>query len=253
MNAPSTDCSTCRVLLGGYVLEALEPDETEAVRAHIATCHECAAELAQLAELPVLLDTVVGHEDLTSESPPVGLEEAVLDRFASEHRPRQAPADPRRARLRAVLARLRRPLPAAVAGAAAAAAITLAIFAIGPGGGSRAQDGYQAHLTGSPAAPGATAFARLDTFSQGTRVHLHVSGLKGSPDAVYELWCVRDDGDKVSAGTFRVDGRGRASVSLTTGALVGEYHRLSVERESFGPSGMSGRQVLGGDIQYGRF
>jgi anti-sigma factor RsiW len=55
MNAGST-CNELRPLLGGYVFEALEPDESAAVRAHLADCPACAAEFASLAELPHLLD-----------------------------------------------------------------------------------------------------------------------------------------------------------------------------------------------------
>jgi anti-sigma factor RsiW len=49
---PALTCNELRPLLGGYVFEALEPDEAEAVRAHLPGCPACAAELASLAELP---------------------------------------------------------------------------------------------------------------------------------------------------------------------------------------------------------
>jgi len=40
----SAACSECRTLLGGYVLGAIEPDEADAVRRHLAECAECAIE-----------------------------------------------------------------------------------------------------------------------------------------------------------------------------------------------------------------
>jgi hypothetical protein len=91
------------------------------------------------------------------------------------------------------------------------------------------------------------AYAKLSTFESGTQVRLKASGLGGPPGAVYELWCVYPDGSKVSAGTFRADGSGRAVASMTTAARVGEYHHLSVEQRL---PGRDGRRVLAGDIAY---
>jgi anti-sigma-K factor RskA len=79
---------------------------------------------------------------------------------------------------------------------------------------------------------------------------LAVHGLHGSPDSLYELWCLRDDGSKVSAGTFRVDANGNADVNLTTAAVPGEYHRLSVERRPLTAADGPGQPVMAGDIQY---
>jgi anti-sigma-K factor RskA len=251
-----TACSECRTLIGGYILGALEPDEAASVARHITECSDCASEYERLADIPDLL-TLVGADETAAEAPPAALEEAVLDRFAREHRPQRAPEPRRRRRRDAIRERLaalgrslRRPLPAAAVGALSAAAVAAALIVAGPlsSGGDRdgwePGDTYQANLTGSPAAPGARAFAKLETTSAGTRVWLHVRGLRGNPDDLYELWCVRDDGTKVSAGTFRVNARGQAAVDLTTGAVPGEYHRMSVERKP-------GERVLAGEIQYG--
>jgi hypothetical protein len=250
-------CNECRTLLGGYVLHALEPDEQESVRRHLATCPTCAAEHGQLAGVPAILDTT-GAVESSTERPPAALEEAVLDRFAREHpgHPPEEPVDaaigpPARARIRDGLRRrLARPLPAALTGAVAAAAITAALIVLPGGGDHPSGEQYQASLAGSPAAPGASASAKLQVFSSGTLVRLSVRGLHSSPDTVYELWCIRDDGAKVSAGTFRTDASGRADVSLTTAAIPGEYHRLGVERRSLSPAGPSGTSVMAGEIQY---
>jgi anti-sigma-K factor RskA len=252
MTPSRTACSECRTLIGGYVLGALEPDDAAAVARHITECSDCAAEYERLADIPDLL-SLAGADETSAEAPPAALEEAVLDRFAREHRAQRAPKRRRRDAIRARLAALgrslRRPLPAAAVGALSAAAVAAALVVAGPlGGGSgdgwEAGDTYQANLNGSPAAPGAHAFAKLETTSAGTRVWLHVRGLRGNPDDLYELWCVRDDGTKVSAGTFRVNARGQAAVDLTTGAVPGEYHRMSVERKP-------GERVLAGEIEYG--
>jgi anti-sigma-K factor RskA/putative zinc finger protein len=238
-------CNECRTLLGGYVLHALEPDEDETVRRHLAECAACAAEHGQLMSIPSILDTA-GADETPVENPPAALEEAVLDRFAREHPGHPSEGPPTgartRGRIRAAFRPLTRPLPAAIAGAVAAAAVTAALIAL-PGGGSSDGELYQARLAGSPAAPGATASAQLKVLEEGTRVNLSVRGLHGNPSSVYELWCIRDDGQKVSAGTFRTDASGRANVNLTTAAVPGDYHRLGVERKP-------GVNVMAGEIQF---
>jgi anti-sigma-K factor RskA len=235
-------CNECRTLLGGYVLHALEPDEAETVHRHLAECAACAAEHGQLMSIPSILDSA-GAEETPVEHPPATLEEAVLDRFAREHPGHPSARPPKRVRdrLRAAFRPLARPLPAAIAGAVAAAAVTAALIALP--GGSQDSELYQASLAGSSAAPGATASAHLKVLDEGTRVNLRVRGLRGSPGAVYELWCIRDDGQKVSAGTFRTDASGRADVNLTTAAVPGEYNKLGVERKP-------GVSVMAGEIQF---
>jgi hypothetical protein len=251
MNSPPAACAECRELIGGYVLDALEPDEMSSVRRHLAECPECAAEHATLADIPVLLD-LAGATETAYEHPPAELEEAVLDRFARDH-PAAAPASGRRRRLRALAQPLRRPIPAAAAAALATAAVAVVIALTVGGAGSGSGETFEASLSGGPAVPTATATARLQTVDSGTRVALRVNGLKGRPNDLYELWCVRDDGTKISAGTFRVDARGHARVNLTTAATVGDYHRLSVERIAQPPAQAAGRRVMTGEIQYGTY
>jgi anti-sigma factor RsiW len=245
MSAQSTACAECRQLVGGYILGALEPDEEATVRRHLATCSGCAAEHERLSGLPTLL-TLVGSEESAAEHPPAALEEAVLDRFAREHRADRISRSPvrgkTRARLAALTRPLRRPLPAAVAGAltAAAAAAAIVVFT---GNSAPEQHVYGARLHGTTLETQARAYARLQSSDSGTRVWLKVHGLQGSTDDLYELWCVKDDGTKISAGTFRVDPRGNAVVNLTTAAVPGQYHLMSVERKP-------GQRVMVGSIQY---
>jgi Anti-sigma-K factor rskA/Putative zinc-finger len=240
-------CNECRTLLGGYVLHALEPDEAETVRLHLAECASCAAEHADLVDIPSLLDAA-GSEETPTPHPPAALEEAVLDRFAREHPGASTSTSPPRRRirdrLRSALKPFSRPIPAALAGATAAAAVTAALIVL-PGGSHDSTELYHASLAGSPAAPGATASARLEVLEAGTHVNLSVHGLRGSPGSVYELWCIRDDGRKVSAGTFRTDASGNADVNLTTAAIPEEYHRLGIERKP-------NVNVMAGEVQFPR-
>jgi hypothetical protein len=254
-------CADCRELVGGYVLNALEPDEAEAVRTHLATCDRCAAEHGELTPLPTMLD-LAGSADAVPERPPPTLEEAVLDRFARESaghaarrrwRPRR-PAAPRMS-LRGLRSR---PLATAVAGAVLGAAVAVGVVAATSGENAGRQKGpltaaqpvadtYTATLAPQPAAPHASAAATLTTFSAGTRIHMEVHGLPAG--AVYELWCLRDDGARISAGTFRVDSAGRADIRLTTAAMPDQYHRLAVERRPWGTdSPARGKRVLAGVI-----
>jgi hypothetical protein len=203
-----TSCAHVRPLLGGYVLGGLEPDEEAAVRAHLETCPGCAREHARLAPLPALLDRARGLE-----IPEPRGEERLLDAVAAERGPTTLAA--RRTGRRRALA----------GGALAlAAALALALVLVLPG-----RSGYEVALRGTPVAPRASATATLRAVDGGTRVRLDVRGLPAGSRAVYEVRCSAP-GWSASAGTFRVDASGRASLVLTTAARQGEYDRIEVVR-----------------------
>jgi anti-sigma-K factor RskA len=227
-----SDCASFRVLLGGYVLDALEPDEKAAVTRHLESCPRCSREHAELAGTPALL-AMLDRPDAVPASPPPALEEAVLDRFARERRdlaPRRAP---RRWSWRAGLA-------AAAAAAVAGALVLSGLFS------SSSDESAFAHVR-LHGAGGATADAYLRALRAGTGVRLSVAGLPATRGRVYELWCVADDGRLISGGTFRVDKRGRAHVSMTSAARPGEYELMLVTRRS---DGERGRRVLAGKVDY---
>jgi hypothetical protein len=111
-------------------------------------------------------------------------------------------------------------------------------------------DTYQARLTGLAPVPAARASAKLESTGSGTSVHLDVRNLRSPrPGTVYELWCIGDDGTKISAGTFRVDSKGHAYAVLTTAAIPGTYHRMSIERRTSARA-VRGEPVMAGEIQY---
>jgi hypothetical protein len=237
-------CTHVREELGGYVLDALEPSEREAVSAHLGTCRECAAEYARLAGLPALLRHADGLE---IPAAPAAVEERVLDRLAQDRgrRPRRG-----RAGMLGLLARPRRWRPdlrfrrgrGAIAAAIAGAALGAGITALAVGGDAGAPIGqYALQLRGDE---GATARARLDPGQGGTEVHLWVRGLPPGAEAVYEVRCERP-GWSASAGTFRADAKGRAYVVLTTAARIGEYERIRVVRRS----DPRDTDVMSGEIQ----
>jgi anti-sigma factor RsiW len=228
-----SECASYRELLGGYVLGALEPGETETVRRHLEACPRCRREHAELAGVPAVLD-LLDTPEAVPEAPPPELEEAILDRFARERR-RLAPI--RLPRRRGWGLRL------GVAGAAAALVGALALAGVFSSSGDESAFA-RVSLHG---AGGAAAEADLRALRAGTGVHLTASGLPAGRGRVYELWCVADNGHWISGGTFRVDDRGRARVSLTSAARPGEYEVMLVTRRA---GNDRGRRVLVGKVEY---
>ena len=83
-----TGCDHVRPDIGAYVLGGLEPAEEAAVREHLATCSDCAAEHASLAGLPRLLALAAPMAE--AGPPPPAVEERVLDAIAGERPQRRA-------------------------------------------------------------------------------------------------------------------------------------------------------------------
>ena len=213
-----TDCAAVRDDLGGYVLDALEPAERDAVAAHLATCPACARRHAELAGLPQLVATAKGLE---IPPPPPQVEERLLDTVA-----RERPRSRRRRRRRLRFTRGVALAAGAVLGAAVAA---LALQLTDDGGGTPA-DGYAVAMRGTS---GASARAALEPDRGGTELRLSVRGLPPGGEVVYEVLCERP-GWSASAGTFRADARGRAYLRLNTAARLGEYESIRVVRRTRG-------------------
>jgi hypothetical protein len=214
-------CRDLRPLLGAYVLGALEPEEAEEVRAHVAACPACAAEHARLAPLPGLITLAEGATRAAEEPLPAAIEERLLDTIASE-----APRRPERRRRRFAWGRR-----GVVAGLLASTAVAVAIAVAVATGGSEYGPAIPMRATSAPT--GATAYAQLESISGGTAMRLHVTGLGGDPAAVYEVHCDAPDWS-ASAGTFRVNRSGDATVELTTAPRHGEYDHIRVLRRTGG-------------------
>jgi anti-sigma-K factor RskA len=253
-------CPTHGPLVGGYALGALEPDEMEQMRRHVAECPRCGPEADRLAALPGLLDRIApGDVPPPSLSPEV--EEAVLDRFARERREEAAEQAARsRRRLGGRFGRrsttpagrrpaLLAPRPLAIA-AASLVALVLALALLLPLGGDDGGAPAYASVSLDPMAGGsASATAELGEVPAGTRIRLETRGLPAGSE--YEVWCIRSDGRWVSGGTFWPDRRGRAEAELTAAVRPGDYHRMVVTRRPEG-AGRSerGPAVLDGALRY---
>lgn len=227
-------CVTHGELVGGYVLGALEPAEMGEMRRHVAGCPACGPEVRRMAALPALLDTVQpGDVPPPTASPEV--EEAILDRFVREHRPRAAP---------------RRRLLAVGAAAVAVAAAVVALLLLPLGDDERSSAYASARLAPLDAGSTARATAYVDAVSAGTRVTLGARGL-AEGGATYELWCVRANGEWVSGGTFRSGPDGRARAQLTAAVKPGDYHVIVITRATrSSPDSGRGAALLRGKLHY---
>jgi Putative zinc-finger len=213
------NCEQLRSALGAYVLGGLDPDEAAAVRRHLETCEECAAERDALAPLPGLLSLAGGAERATAEPLSPAFEERLLDAYA-----RDKSTFPRR---RFAWRRLRPRFLAIGAVGAAAAAAAVAIAVVG-GQEEQPTPRYEVSFQNVSGPQAARAHANLESDDEGTEVHLSVSGLPAE-NAVYEVLCDAEEWT-ATAGTFRTDADGRAYVVLTTALRKGEYNAIRIVR-----------------------
>ena len=223
-------CRTHADEIGPYVLGALEPDEMEAMRRHLAGCSRCATEVQSLAGIPALLDSASADAEIATPAP--GLEEEVLDRFVRE---RAASRRPRRRWPRLAIP--------AIAVAALIAGILIAAL---PSGTDPAY--AKADLWSLPAGGGAGGSAQAAEVDGGTRVKLRAHDLPVSRGRAYELWCVRTDGRWVDGGTFRARSDGTAAAELTAAVHPGDYHVVVITRRSSGD--LRGAEVMRGKLVY---
>src|SRR5205807_4277357 len=108
-SAPSmADHPVPRPDLAGYVLQALEPDASQAFAAHLRDCHVCAEEVAALDHLPALLAEAAPPVEV-----PVDLEARTFARIEDEARRGTGARDAGRAQTRRVGGSLQRMLAVA--------------------------------------------------------------------------------------------------------------------------------------------
>jgi anti-sigma-K factor RskA len=223
-------CRSHAEQVGPYVLGALEPDEMEEMRAHIAGCPRCATEVRSLSELPALLDLVQADAQVAVPSP--ALEDEVLDRFVRE-RARSAPRRRRWPRL-------------AIPAVAVAALLAALLVVVLPGDTNTAY--AHAELWSLPAGGGAAGTADVAEVDAGTRVNLHADHLPVQSGKAYELWCVRTDGRWINGGRFYARSDGTAAAELVAAVKPGDYHVVVITHRS--DRGRRGAEVMRGKLNY---
>lgn len=199
---------TCRMddYLGAYVLAALEPDEDQAVHAHLTGCRACREEVSSLADTASLLalltiqdiDEIYGPE-------PVAADPASADPVSARRRPR---------RRWAVLA-----VAAAVLIAGTAVA-DVQVFSGGP----------------VPSPPGVVQVVDPTTHVRaavtmtgriwGTQLHLALAG--ADPSGWCSLVAHSRNGQSETAATWVADRTGAASVDGATAIPVSQLTELDV-------------------------
>ena len=145
--------------VGPYVLGALEPDEMDEMRLHLASARDAPPRCGRSPSCPALLDLVQADDEVAVPSP--GLEDEVLDRFVRE-RARSAPRRRRWPRL-------------AIPAVAVAALLAALLVVVLPGDTNTAY--AHADLWSLPAGGGAEGTADVAAVPAGTRVKLRADHL----------------------------------------------------------------------------
>lgn len=215
--------------LAGYVLQALEPDESQAFAAHLRDCRVCAEEVAELAHLPALLADAAPHVDV-----PVDLEARTFARIEDEAgRGAGTRVIGRAPHTRRAGAGLQRVLAVAAGFLLVAGAVGLVANLVSGSGGGGATTIRLISATGTTA----KAEAKVRSTPQGRSVELEVEGLPPAPAGTYyECWFV-GAGDtlakpnRVSAGTFAVPDAGAHTVEMMSASDAARFPKMGVTVE----------------------
>jgi anti-sigma-K factor RskA len=242
-------------LLALYALGALTEEERAQVDAYVADQPEAQAQLAHLIRAASALPFAA-----TPVEPPASLKHALMDRVHADARARSSAAVPPPpspvsrfvASLRGGLA-----LPA-LAGASVLIAIAAGVWALALNAEvGRLRDetaalrrdlARQAEVIAQVSSPGVRVMAIAGTEHQpaargqlfanpaARSAVLIVADLSPLPEGqVYQFWLIRGE-TPVSAGTFEVDERGRAVLSVTSDQVVSSFDAMGVSIEPDGGS-----------------
>jgi anti-sigma-K factor RskA len=219
-----------------HAMQALSPEESAVVRAHLAECAACRGELAELAGDLALV--AVGVEQ---HAVPAGARERFLQRVADDA---AAPAAEQAARPRVVPideARARRGLMHRIPWTAVAALLVITAGLVIKIGDLRLEVAEQARTIREQSAANARAQQVMDVLTSRSAQHVLLTAAKTKPaptaravylasrgalimqasnldpvpaGKMYELWIIPMSGAPVPAGMFRPDAAGTASLVM---------------------------------------
>jgi len=216
-------CGEIRTELGAYALGVLDPAAANAVERHLSGCAGCRAELAEVSLAAGLLQDDAAQAVVTeapAEPPPADRALATV----AEAREREQRS-------------LRRARRATLGGGAAfiAAAVLAGGLALRPVDRFAPEGSVVALVPVDATTTAATA--TLSSRPWGTQVDLVARAMPPlQRGAYYQVWLVRPDGSRISAGSFRPTAAGgRARVRLAAAVALADVTRIGVTREGDGP------------------
>ncbi|MGH3107935.1 MAG: anti-sigma factor [Rubrobacter sp.] len=212
--------------LGPYLLGELSVEEERELERHLEGCSGCRGELARVRQAHDLL-----RELAAGGPPPPELRDHVLARAGGEGAARSRG----RWRLWVPAAAL---LVVAVLGAGLLWTIT-----------ADSSDGIPLTAT----VPASEGGGEISGEVEGGNLHIELVVWdlpELRKDEYYELWYAKEDGGRISCGTFRAQQGGQTTVNLTAPASAVSYQEIEVTREpDDGAPGSSGEKVLIGDLR----
>ena len=233
-----SDHEEIRELLPGYVLDALDPEESALVQSHLSGCAACRREVAAFLRVTDQLAVGAAEALQPRSAPRPELEERIL-RAASLMRARQS----------------ERPRPRWAAVLAAAAVVLILLLGAGnllqwtrsPQFAARSKGLITVALTGTidhQEAYGTIVVDRDD--NEGV---LAVRGLPQlGPDSRYQLW-LKKGTEIQSGGLFRVDEEGYGSLLIKVPGGFRGFRAFSISVEpALGSQSPSGTPILNGGL-----
>ena len=213
-------------LLGPYLLRQLTAEEEHELEHHLEECPRCRDELDRVRQTHNLL------RELALSEPPPELKSRTMAQARGETTTRFG-----------VSWKLWVP--------AAAALLVATILSIGLLQAIIGDSSASVPLAATALAPGASGELRGEKVGENFQVELEVRGLpKLRKDEYYEMWYAREDGERISCGTFRAQPAGQTTVNLTAPVNAVSYPKIEVTREpDNGNPGTSGKEVLVGDLR----
>lgn len=213
-------------LLGPYLLDQLTAEEEHELEHHLEECSGCRDELDRIRQTHTLL------RELATNEPPAGLKSRTMARATGKSTVRSE-------------VRWKLWVPAA------AALLLAAILGVGLLQEIIGDAPAELPLTATALAPGARGELRGEKIGENFQFELDVRGLpKLRKDEYYEMWYAREDGKRISCGTFRAQPGGQTTVNLTAPVNAASYPKIEVTREpDNGNPAASGKEVLVGDLR----